>query len=178
MRGDRETTFGLDQLDYLTKHIAIQNEVFGFSGLRPPSRFVCYSILSLSLPLSFNLFEQLIDSLALFLNAIAHEMKLGRAGQIQRKTELLANIRRRVSQRREHFLVLFFITGNGHVNASCSFVLREPNVRHRHQTRIFEFITDDLTDLFSQSIRVSLRPPHNKPRVRSPRPVQRYTLQS
>jgi hypothetical protein len=73
MRGDRETTFGLDQLDYLTKHIAIQNEVFGFSGLRPPSRFVCYSILSLSLPLSFNLFEQLIDSLALFLDAVAHE---------------------------------------------------------------------------------------------------------
>lgn len=107
----------------------------------------------------------MIDSLALFFNAIAHEMKLGRAGQIQRKTELLANIRRRVFQRREHFLVLFFVTGNRDVNTGRAFVAGKANIRHRYhcQTRIFELITDDLTDLFSQSIGVSFRPAHNPP---------------
>src|SRR5688572_33157977 len=94
MRGDRETTLCLDQLDYLTKH----NLKFRISNFEIRNSLF---VLSLSLPLSFNLFEQLIDSLAFFLNAIAHEVYFGSAGQIQRKTELLTNVRRRVLQSRQ-----------------------------------------------------------------------------
>src|SRR6185295_4854002 len=98
MRGDRETTFCLDQLDYLTKH----NFKFQISKFEFRNSLL---FLSLSLPLSFNLIEQLIDSLALFLDAIAHEMNLGRAGQIQRKTKLFSNIRSGVLQRRQRRLM-------------------------------------------------------------------------
>ena len=79
-------------------------------------------VLSLSLPLSFNLIKQLIDALALFFDSIAHEMNFGRTGQIQRKTELLPNISRCVLQRRQRLLVLFFITANRDVNTSRLFV--------------------------------------------------------
>src|SRR6185503_14790464 len=119
MRGDRETTFCLDQLNYLTKHDS--NCEFRIAELRNSAiRNPKSLILSLPLPLSFNLFEQLIDSLALFLYAIAHEMKLGRAWQIQRKTKLFPNIRRRVLQRRKYFPMLFFVAGNGDINTGRS----------------------------------------------------------
>src|SRR5688572_5644975 len=120
MRGDRETTFCLDQLNYLTKH----NQTTNFE-LRIRNSLL---ILSLSLPLSFNLFEQLIDSLALFLNAIAHEVNFGRAGQIQRKTELLPNVRRRVLQSRQRLLMFFLITPNRDVNTRGFFIRRKANV--------------------------------------------------
>src|SRR6185503_9400382 len=67
MRGDRETTLCLDQLDYLTKHLTI-------------------FFLSFTFPLSLDLLKQLIDAFAFFFDAIADEVNLGRARKVQRES--------------------------------------------------------------------------------------------
>jgi len=105
----------------------------------------------------------LIDALAFFFDAIAYEMKFRRAGQIQRKTELLTNIRRCVLQSRQRRFVLLLVTGDGDINASGTFIRGETNISYiyTYESRIFELIADDLCDLFSQSIRKSFRSAHN-----------------
>ena len=116
----------------------------------------------MSLPLSFNFIQQLIDALALFFNSIADEVNFRRTGQIQRKTELLPNIRGRALQRRERLLMLFFITADRDVDTSRLFVSRKPNISYRDcsQARIFKFITNDLRNFIPQNIRNSFCSAH------------------
>src|SRR5688500_6618500 len=113
--------------------------------------------------LVFNLSQQLVHSLALFLDAVAYEVQLRRARQIQREAELLANVRRCVLQSVQRLLVNLFVTGHCDVNARGSFVRREANISNGYgsQSRVFEFVTDDLRDLLAQRIRISFRPMHN-----------------
>src|SRR5688572_13035031 len=97
----------------------------------------------------FNLSKQLIDSVALLFDAIAYEVKLGRARQIQREAKLLANVRRRMFQSIQRLLVFGFITGHCDVNARGALVGGEANVSYgyRCHPRVIEFVANDLSNL-------------------------------
>ena len=72
--------------------------------------------------------------------------------QIQRKAKLLAHVWRRMVKRLQRFVVFLFIAGNGDVNARVAQVVGNSNFRdgHGRQSGIFEFVPDDLSDLFKQ----------------------------
>ena len=85
--------------------------------------------LSFTFPFALDLIQQLIDAFPFFLNPIAHEMNLGRARQIQRKSQLLAHERRRVLQRCQRRLVLIFIPRTRDVNTRRALVRRRESAR-------------------------------------------------
>lgn len=61
--------------------------------------------------------------------------------------------------------MLLFVTGDGDVNASGTFVRGETDISYidTYQARIFKLIADDLSDLFPQSICKPFRPAHKTP---------------
>jgi hypothetical protein len=60
-------------------------------------------------------------------------------------------------------LVLAFVALNRHVNAGIAKIVSHADLSHRDhsQTRIFEFKSNDLRNLFTQRFRDSFRPMHN-----------------
>src|SRR5215471_779944 len=58
--------------------------------------------------------------------------------------------------------MLAFVALHGDVNAGIAEVIGDPNFRHSHhsQTRIFEFESNNLRDLFTQGLRDALCPVH------------------
>ena len=129
---------------------------------RQPNKELSTKLNSLLL-LLFNLSQQLVHSIALLLDAVAYEVQLRRAREIQREAELLANVRRCVLQSVQRLLVNLFVTGHCDVNARGAFVRREANVGNGYvsQSRVFEFVANNLRDLLPQRIRKSFRPMHN-----------------
>src|ERR1051325_9744676 len=89
-------------------------------------------------------------------------MNLRRARKIQRESELLSHVRRSVLQSRERRLVLLLVARHGHVNTRRAFVSRQSNVgnRHRRQSRIFQLVSNNLRNLFLESISSSFTPVH------------------
>jgi hypothetical protein len=84
--------------------------------------------------------------------------------QVQRKAQLPSHVWRGMLQRAQSHLVLVFVTLDGHVNAGIVKIVGDPNFGYRNhrQTGIFQFVTDDLRDLFAQRFSDALRPMHEK----------------
>src|SRR5689334_20220042 len=89
-------------------------------------------------------------------------MNLGRARKIQSESELFSHVRRSVLQSRERRFVLLFISGNSNVNPRGSLVSRQSHVgnRDRCQSRIFQLVTNNLSNLFFESVSSSFTTVH------------------
>ena len=71
----------------------------------------------LSGPISFNFVQQFVYALALFFDAIAHEVNLRSARKVKREAELFADVRRGVIQSAKSQAVFLFSSGNGEIHA-------------------------------------------------------------
>src|SRR5689334_17228320 len=89
-------------------------------------------------------------------------MNLGRARKIERESELFSNVRRRVFQGSQRGFVLRFVTDHRHVNTRRAFISRQSHIgnRDRRQSRIFKLVTDNLSNLFFESVSSSFTPVH------------------
>src|SRR6185369_1372201 len=118
--------------------------------------------LSFTFPLALDLLQQLIDALAFLFNPVAHEMNFGRARKIQRESELFSHVRRGVLQSFECCFLLCFVSCHGDVDARGSFVSRKSNFSNRDhcQSRVFQCVADNLSNLLLDRICRSFRPTH------------------
>src|SRR6266568_324342 len=108
-------------------------------------------------------FQQRIDATRFLFHRVAHEVKRGSMPQIERKAKLLAHVRRRVTKRYQSLFVFLLVAFDGHVNAGIAQVVRDANFsnRHQRQARVFEFVTNNLRNFFTQSLRNALWPMHD-----------------
>src|SRR6185503_1651370 len=116
-------------------------------------------------PSSFqiNSVEQRINARCLLFNSVADEVKRGSMPQIQRKAKLLAHVRRRMLQSPQGLVVFRFVSFNRDIDTGIAQVVRHADISdgHRHQSWIFEFVTHDLRNLFTQGVSDALWPVHN-----------------
>lgn len=114
-------------------------------------------------PFRTNSLQQRINARGLLFGRIADEVKRGSMPQIQRKAKLLAHIRSGMLQRPQRRIMFFLVAFDGHVNAGVAQVIGDAHFGHGYhrQSRILEFVTDDLRDLFTQSFSNALWPMHN-----------------
>src|SRR5260370_27391268 len=114
--------------------------------------------------LLFHLFQQHVNAVGLLFDDVPHEVKRGSMPQIEREAKLLAYIRRGVTQRAQGLIVLALVALHGDVNAGVAQIIGNADFSYcdHRQSRIFEFVTDDLLDLFAQSIGDSLNAMHNQ----------------
>src|SRR6185503_11511698 len=110
----------------------------------------------------FYLFQQRIDPRGLLFDRVAHKVKRGSMPQIKRKAKLLAHVRSRMTQRQHGLLVLLFVAFDGHVNAGVAQIRGDPNFGDgdHAEARILHFVTDNLRDLFPQTLSNTLRTMH------------------
>src|SRR5260370_42272696 len=83
--------------------------------------------------------------------------------QIERKAKLLADIRRRVTERAQGHVVFLLVTLHGDVNAGVPEIVRNSDFGNSNQRQawILEFVTYDLHDFFAQRFGNALRAMHN-----------------
>ena len=110
------------------------------------------------------LLQKRIDPLGLLLDRVAHEVKRGSMPQIEREAKLLPYVRRRVTQRSQSLIVFPLVALDGHVNAGVTQIISNSHLGHcdHRQSRVFQFVADDLRDLFAQGIRDALNAMHGK----------------
>ena len=112
----------------------------------------------------FDIFQQRVDALGFLFDRVADEVKRRSMPQIQRKAQLLAHVGCGVSQRPQGDQVLFFVSLHGHVDTGVTEIVCYADFGHRdqRQSRILQFVTHDLRDLFAQRFGNSLWPMHDK----------------
>src|SRR5215831_17523698 len=110
----------------------------------------------------FNSFQQHIDATGFFLDGVPHEVKRGSMAQIEGKAKLLPYIGRRVLERPQSLKVLMLVTFNGDINAGIPQIVSDAHFsdRDRRQAWVFELVTNDLRNLFTQSFSDALRAMH------------------
>ena|SRR5436309_437395 len=125
-----------------------------------PSSFIL-SVLDLS--------QQRIGPLGLLFDRVAHEVKRGSMAQIEREAKLLADIRRGAAQRDEGQLVFMLIASHRDKDAGVTQIVGDSHVGYgdHSQTRVFQLVTDNLRDLFTQGIGDALRAMHDKTRMKA-----------
>src|SRR5688572_20654943 len=129
-----------------------------------PSSFILH-------PFCLKATQQFVHAFAFFFNYISHKMNLRCAWQVQGEAELLANIRRGFAQRTHRIAMFCLISGDRDVNTHIAEVLRKSNIgdSHHRQARILEFKSNNLRDLFANSVCDSLCTTHLKSGGRSRR---------
>jgi hypothetical protein len=84
--------------------------------------------------------------------------------QVQRKAQLLPDIWSGVLQCSQGPLVLFLVARNRDIHAGVAEIVSHANFGHgdQGQTRVFQFVTHDLRNLFTQSFGYALWAMHDK----------------
>ena len=121
-----------------------------------PSSFI------LSIPFLLDLPQQPVDALAFLFDAIPHKVNLGCTRKVEGEAQLFANVGRGVTQSAERQPVFLFISRNRDKNLRVPAIVRKANVGHRYhcQSRVFEFVPDNLGNLLTNNICNSLWATH------------------
>jgi hypothetical protein len=85
-----------------------------------------------------------------------------------------------VAQCHQGLLVLLLIARNGYVNTRIAQITGDANFGHRDhaEARVFQFITDNLRNLFPQSFSNALRTMHNSEFQVSPFKIRWFQVSS
>src|SRR4029077_17885019 len=88
--------------------------------------------------------------------------KRGSMPQIQRKAKLLAYIGRGMTEGAQRLVMFLLVALHRHIDAGVAQVIRDPNFRNSHhcQSRIFEFVTNNLRNFFAQGFGDALATMH------------------
>src|SRR5882762_328961 len=88
--------------------------------------------------------------------------------QIQRKAKLLADIGCGLPERAEGLVVFLLVALDRHIDAGVAQVIRDSNFRNSYhcQSRIFEFVTNNLRNFFAQGFGDALGTMHKQAEVR------------
>lgn len=128
-----------------------------------PSSFRLHPLVSSFILSVLDLFQQRIDALGLFFDRVTHKVKRGSMPQIERKAKLLAHVGRGVTQREHGYFVFMLIALHRDENTGVAQIVGDSHIGYgdHRQTRIFQFVTHDLRNLFAQSIGNALRAMHS-----------------
>jgi hypothetical protein len=110
----------------------------------------------------FNSFQQRIYVTGFFLDGVPYEVKRGSMPQIQGKAKLLPYIGGCALERPQSLKVLLLVTFDRDIDAGIPQIISDPHLSdgHRRQAGVFEFVTNDLRNLFAQGFSDALRAMH------------------
>ena len=122
-----------------------------------PSYFILFFF-----PFQFDLLQERVHACAIFFDLVPHEMNLRSTRQVERKTQLLADIGSSVAEGLEREPVFFLVSGDHNKNLRVPAILGKANVCHcyHRKPRVFEFIPDNLRNLLTNDVCNSLWTTH------------------
>jgi hypothetical protein len=112
----------------------------------------------------FNFPQQLIHTFTFLFNAVPHEMNLRRARKVEGEAQLFPNVGSRVTESAEGQPVFLFVSGNSYENLGVPAIVGKANIgdRNHRQSRVFQFVPDNLGNLFANNVCDSLWATHDK----------------